>query len=166
MKRAASFPTGVQWCMKKGWGQATGFNQCSSFLWCFDTVGWVTGGYLACKNLCRLFLWLSPGTRGGRKPRGLANTVSPSNTHTHPFYGPFSGTIEVSRCQKKASSGLLWCKGRWQIRHTNHLAGRHSIQTNQRPTSIIPHILCRMPFMPQPCHFILAWDRLLKWKWW
>ena len=31
-------------------------------------------------------------------------------THTQPFYGPFSGTTRVSRCQKRTSG--LWCKGR------------------------------------------------------
>ena len=34
-------------------------------------------------------------------------------------------------------------------RHTDHLAGRHSVWTNQWPTSIIPP-LCQMPFLPQP----------------
>jgi len=32
--------------------------------------------------------------------------------YTQPFYGPFSGTTQVSQCQKKTFSGLLWCKGR------------------------------------------------------
>jgi len=44
-------------------------------------------------------------------------------------------------------------------RHTDNQAGRHSIRTNQRPTSIIPHFLHRMPFLSQPSHFILAWDK-------
>jgi len=37
-----------------------------------------------------------------------------------------------------------------------HQAGRHSIWTNQRPTSIIPQFLHQMPFLSQPSHFILA----------
>ena len=44
-------------------------------------------------------------------------------------------------------------------RHTNHPGGHNSILTNQQPTSIIPPYLCQMPFLPQPFHFILAWDR-------
>jgi len=32
-------------------------------------------------------------------------------TAPRPFYGPFSKTIRVRRCQKR-TSGLLWCKGR------------------------------------------------------
>ena len=48
-------------------------------------------------------------------------TGSPQHTHTQLFYGPFSGTTQVSRCQKKSSSGLhcarednwtSWCKRR------------------------------------------------------
>ena len=37
-----------------------------------------------------------------------------THTNTQPFYGPFSGATRVSWCQKKSSSGLLWCKGRQQ----------------------------------------------------
>ena len=44
-------------------------------------------------------------------------------------------------------------------RHTNHPDGCHSIQTNHRPTSIVPPFLRWMPFLPHPSHFILAWDR-------
>jgi len=41
-------------------------------------------------------------------------------------------------------------------RHTDHPAWRHYIWTNQRPTSIIPPFLRRMP---HPSYFILDWDR-------
>jgi len=42
--------------------------------------------------------------------------------------------------------------------YSNH--GCHSIRTNQRPIAITPPpFLCRMPFLPQPSHFILACDR-------
>jgi len=45
-------------------------------------------------------------------------------------------------------------------RHTDHPAGCHSIRTNQQPTSNLLHFfLRRMPFLPQPSQFILAWDR-------
>jgi len=39
--------------------------------------------------------------------------------------------------------------------HTDHLAGHHSIRINQRPTSIVPLFLGQMPFLLQPCQFIL-----------
>ena len=61
--------------------------------------------------------------------------------HTpQPFYGPFSGITQVSRCQKKASSGLYGAREYIRRRHTDNPAGCHSIRTNQRPTSILPPI--------------------------
>jgi len=46
-------------------------------------------------------------------PLGKANNTFGRliTTTPQPFYGPFSGTTQVSRCQKR-TSGLLWCKGR------------------------------------------------------
>ena len=78
--------------------------------------------------------------------------------HTQPFYGPLSGTTCVSWCQKKSSSGFYDAREDNRGRNTDNLAGHHSIRTNQRPTSVIPPFLHRMPFIPQPSHFILAWD--------
>jgi len=66
---------------------------------------------------------------------------------------------QVSRCQKSASSGLYGAREDIRGRHTDSPAGRHSIQTNQRSTSIVPPFLRRIPFLPQPSHFILTWDR-------
>jgi len=82
-----------------------------------------------------------------------------THTHTEPFYGHFSGTTRVSWCQKKSSCGLYGAREDNRGRHTDNPAGRHSIRTNQPPTSIIPPFLCRMPFLLQPSQFILAWDR-------
>ena len=42
------------------------------------------------------------------------------HTHTQPFYGPFSGTTWVSRCQKKLSSGLHSAREDNRGRHTNN----------------------------------------------
>jgi len=81
-------------------------------------------------------------------------------THTTQlFYGPFSGTTRVSRSRKK-SSGLYGAREDIIGRHTDNPAGRHSMQTNQRPTSFIPHFYarchsCRNP----PNQFILVWER-------
>ena len=80
-------------------------------------------------------------------------------THTQPFCNPFSRTTRVGRCPKKSSSGLYGARGDIKGRHTDNPARRHSIRTNQRPISLIPLLLCRMPFLSQPSHFILAWDR-------
>jgi len=70
-----------------------------------------------------------------------------THTHTQPFYGPFSGTTRVSRCQKR-TSGL---DGAGEInggRHTDHLGGRHSIRTNQCPPPPSPHIFLRATCLP------------------
>jgi len=80
-------------------------------------------------------------------------------THTQLFYGHFSRTTRVSRCQKKSSSGLCGAREDNRGRHADNPAGRHSIRTSQWSNSIIPPFLCHMPFLLQPFQFILAWDR-------
>jgi len=70
-----------------------------------------------------------------------------SDTHTQPFYGPFSGTTRVSQCQKK-SSGLCSAREDNRGRHTDHPAHLHH-----------PLFLRWMRFLPQSSHFVLAWDR-------
>jgi len=42
----------------------------------------------------------------------------------------------VSHTQKKSSSGLYSAREDNRARHTDNTAGRHSIRTNQQPTSI------------------------------
>jgi len=42
------------------------------------------------------------------------------NTTPQPFYGPFSGTIQVSRCQKRIS-GLYGAREDNKGRHTDYL---------------------------------------------
>jgi len=70
----------------------------------------------------------------------------PRNAHTQPFYGPFSGTTRVSWCQKKKLLLDFMVQGKINRgRHTDHPAGRHSIRTNQRPTSLIPHFYAGCP---------------------
>jgi len=66
-----------------------------------------------------------------------------------PFYCPFSGTTRVSRCQKRTSRLMLQGKIN-RGRHTDHLAGRHSIRINQCPPPSSHPIFFtgRMPFMP------------------
>jgi len=67
------------------------------------------------------------------------------NTHTTILRGPFSATTRVSRCQKKSFSGLYGATGDIRGRHTNNAAGRHSIQTNERPPPSSPHFYARCP---------------------
>jgi len=47
-----------------------------------------------------------------------------------PFYGPLSGTTQVSRCHKRTNA-LYGAREDNRGRHTDHPAGCHSIQTNQ-----------------------------------
>jgi len=81
------------------------------------------------------------------------------HTHSHNCLQPFSETTQVSRCQKKSSSGLYGAREDNRGRHTNNPDGCHCIGTNQWPTSIIPLFSRQMPFLPQSSQFILACDR-------
>ena len=59
-------------------------------------------------------------------------------------YGPFSGTTQVSQCQKKKSYSGLY--GVWEDnkgRLTDNLAACHSIRTNQCPLPPSLHIFLR-----------------------
>ena len=74
------------------------------------------------------------------------------HTHTQPFYSPFSGTTWVSQFQKKSSSGLYDAR---EGRYTNIQAGCYSIQTNQRPTFLIPPFCATCPSCCNPPN--LSW---------
>ena len=83
-----------------------------------------------------------------------------SITHIQPFYGSFSGTTRVRQYQKKSSPGLLWSTEDNRGWHTDRPVGLHSIQTNQQPTSIIPHFDAGCPSCHNPPTIrILVWDR-------
>ena len=79
-------------------------------------------------------------------PALLQGGLDPSTrTHTHNrFTAPFLGLT------KKSSSGLYGGREDNRGRHTNNLAGHHSVQTNQRPTSAIPHFYPRCPSCCNP----------------
>ena len=65
--------------------------------------------------------------------------------HTQPFYGPFSRTTRVSRCQKNLLLDFYCAREDNRGKHTDHMAGSHSIQTNQWPTLDIPHFYTGCP---------------------
>ena len=52
--------------------------------------------------------------------------------YTQPFYGPFSRSTRVRRCQRELVDFMVQGKIN-RGRHTDHPAGRHSIRTNQCP---------------------------------
>ena len=78
----------------------------------------------------------------------VLQTTDHTYTHTLSFYGPISGTIRVSRWQKKSSSGFY--SARRDTRYTDNPAGCHSIRTNQRSTSLIPHFYTGCPSCCNP----------------
>jgi len=85
-----------------------------------------------------------------------------TGTHTHArnhFTALFPGLPGWPSARRKPSSGLYGAREDNRGRHSDNTAWRHSIQTNHRPTSIIPPFLRQMSFLPQPSQFILAWDR-------
>jgi len=83
-------------------------------------------------------------------PFVLNGSVTNHTLYTQPWHGLFLGLhgrvlLEFNGAREDNRD-----------RDIDHPAGRHSTRTNQRPTSIIPPFLRRMPFLPQPSHFTLA----------
>ena len=54
---------------------------------------------------------------------------------------------------------ILWCRERKQRQMHRQPVWTPPIWTIGAPISIISPFLSRMPFLPQPSQFILAWDR-------
>jgi len=90
------------------------------------------------------------GTYYGSKMKSKANRaffsgVTPcqnwfsKKNHTQPFYGPFSGTTQVSGCQERILDFMVLGKINTG-RHTEHPAGHHSIRTKQCRPPPSPHI--------------------------
>ena len=64
-----------------------------------------------------------------------------------PFYGPFSGTIRVSRCQKRT----LWCKGRLTDADTP------TIRLGATPSELTSAHLHHPPFLQAGCPSLDGW---------
>jgi len=63
-----------------------------------------------------------------------------TDTHTQPFYGPFSGTTQVSWCQKRTSG--LYVQGKINRgRHTDHPSGLTSAHLHHPPFFYRPDAL-------------------------
>jgi len=85
----------------------------------------------------------------GTHARKHAHTHTHTHTHDH-FTALFSGLPESASARRNPSSGFYGARQDISGRHTNNQAGRHSIGTNQRPTSLLPHFYagcasCRNP---------------------
>jgi len=70
-----------------------------------------------------------------------------SITILRPFFPGLSGSAGARR---KSSSGHYGTREESRGRHTHNLVGRHSIRTNQRPTSLIPHFYAGCPSCRNP----------------
>ena len=78
---------------------------------------------------------------------GHFGDVLSSETHTHPFNGPFSGTIWVSRYQK-GKTNLDFTEERhseWQWHQLGHMQVCTSLQTDNHT---ITHVLHRPDALP------------------
>jgi len=65
-----------------------------------------------------------------------------------PFYGPFPESPGWAGVRRELLDFMVQEKIN-RDRHTNHLAGRHSIRTNQSPPAPSPYFFPgRMPFLP------------------
>jgi len=79
----------------------------------------------------------------------MLGTYQYSHTTTpQPFYGPGSGTTQVIRCEKRILDFMVQGKIN-RGRHTDHLAGRHSIRLTSANLHHPPYFFTgRMPFLP------------------
>jgi len=83
-------------------------------------------------------------------PRVLRGSTH-TQTHTHPFNGPSSGTTRVSR-YRKGKTNLDFTEGRdseWQWHQLGHMQVCTSLQTdNHASTPPLKFFTGRMPFLP------------------
>ena len=82
-----------------------------------------------------------------------------TDTHTQPFYDPFPGLPGLAGARRNL---LLDFVVQGKITETDTPANRLDATPSgliSDPSPSPPPFLRRMPFLPQPSHFILAWDR-------
>jgi len=73
-----------------------------------------------------------------------------SETHTHPFNGPFSGTTQVSQYQK-GKPNLDFTEARdseWQWHQVGHMQVCTSLQTDNHTSTHHSVFTGQMPFLP------------------
>jgi len=97
---------------------------------------------------------------GGRGPVGQPTDPGSPRTHTHThdrFMALFPGPPKWAGARRNLV-GFYGAVEDNRGRHTDCLGGRHSIQANNRSTSVIPPFLCRMPCCRNPPNLCgLAW---------
>jgi len=81
----------------------------------------------------------------------IIKAIQPLHTHTQPFNGPFSGTIQVSQYQK-GKTNLDFTEARdseWQWHQLGRMQGCTSLQTDYHAsTPPLSFFTGRMPFLP------------------
>jgi len=96
--------------------------------------------------------------RGYPVPPRFSSSISSASEHTltQPFYGPFSGTARVSRCQQRSSSGLCCARGDIRGRRvpTIRLGATPSRVISDPPPSF-PHFYAGCPSCRNPPN--LSW---------
>ena len=83
---------------------------------------------------------ISQGHQRRSEPRPQVPTHTLPHIHTHPFNGPFSGTMQVSRYQK-GKTNLDFTEARdseWQWHQLGHMQVCTSLQTDSHATSQHP----------------------------
>ena len=102
------------------------------------TPAGVTGTNAIARRL--VFHPATPNISAIRRPcrwQILAEVFYGTQTHTHPFNGPFSGTIRVSRYQK-GKTNLDFTEARdseWQWHQLGHMQVRISLQTDNHAST-------------------------------
>jgi len=77
-----------------------------------------------------------------------------------PFYGPFPGPPRWAGARRKLLNFMVQGKIN-RGRHTDHLAGRHSVQTNQCPPPSFPHFLCCVLLLLIGTSTPFIWEHLI-----
>jgi len=103
--------------------------------------------------------WNEKGSRKSKDNLNKYGLIVFKTTTPQPFYGPFSRTTQVSQCPKKASSGLYGPREDNKRQTPTIRVGATPSGLISSPPPSIPQVLRRMPFLPQPSQFILAWNR-------
>jgi len=86
----------------------------------------------------------------------LSHLITHTHTHLRRFSQDYPGEPVP---EENLLLNFYGSRGDNRGRHTDHPDGLHSVRTNQRPISNMQPFLCRMSFLPQPSHFIPAWER-------
>jgi len=84
------------------------------------------------------------------KLHGITHTHTHTHTHTQPFYGLFSGTTRVNRCQKKSSSGLYGAREAVMLVYCGQMVGQIKMKLGVQVGLSPGHIVLDGDLAPHP----------------